>query len=73
MQIYKEKEQVGQREMQNVQFEDKTSTKKCNIGVKSGGQGDKKLKEKPIQNVIKRVMTPGQDPIQLYFQLVKRN
>lgn len=35
MQIYNEKEQGGQRGMQNVQFEErkKKNTRKCNIGA----------------------------------------
>lgn len=43
-QMYNDKKQAGQREIQNVQFE-KRSTSKCN-GVKSSDQGDKRLKEK---------------------------
>jgi hypothetical protein len=35
MHIYNEKEQAGQREIQNVQFEEKKNAKKCNFGTKS--------------------------------------
>ena len=45
MQIYNEKEQAGQREIQNVQFEEKSRDRKCN-GVKSSVQEDKQIKEK---------------------------
>jgi hypothetical protein len=45
MQIYNEKEQAGQREIQNVQFEEKSRDRKCN-GVKSSVQEDKQVKEK---------------------------
>jgi hypothetical protein len=39
MQIYNETELAGQTEMQNVQFEEKRSTRKCD-GAKSYAQGD---------------------------------
>ena len=35
MQIYNEKEQVGQKEIQNVWFEAKQTTKKFNVGAKA--------------------------------------
>lgn len=47
MQVYNEKEQEGQKEMQNIHFEEKKNTRKCNVGVKSYAQGDEKFKEKP--------------------------
>lgn len=46
MQIYNEKDQTGQREIQNVKFEDKRIVKKC-IGSKSSAQWDEQFKEKP--------------------------
>lgn len=33
MQIYNEKEQLGQKETQNVQFGKKKNTRNCNIGA----------------------------------------
>lgn len=44
--LYSEKEQVRQEEIQNVQLEEKRSTRKHN-GAKFNAQGDKKFKEKP--------------------------
>lgn len=46
MQVYNEKEQVGEKEIQNVQLQKKGSTRKYN-GAKSSAQGDKRFKEKP--------------------------
>ena len=42
MQIYSEKKQARQRERQNVQYEDKRTTRKCS-GAKSSAQEDKSL------------------------------
>lgn len=47
IQLHNGKEQVRQREIQNVQFEEKKSTRKCNVGAKSYVQGDEQMKEKP--------------------------
>ena len=46
MQIYNEMEQAEQGKIQNVQFEEKRSTRKGN-GAKSSTQRDKKFKENP--------------------------
>lgn len=35
MQIYNGKEKVGQKEMQNIQFEDKSRTRKFNLGARA--------------------------------------
>lgn len=46
-QVCNEKEQVGQKEIQNVQFVGKKNTRRCNVGAKSCAKGDKKFKERP--------------------------
>ena len=66
MQIYNEKEEAGQTEMQNGQFEERPE-------AESIVQGDKSLKKSLVLNGIKRVVTSGQDLTQLSFQLLKRN
>jgi hypothetical protein len=66
MQIYNEKEEAGQTEMQNGQFEERPEAE-CIV------QGDKSLKKSLVLNGIKRVVTSGQDLTQLSFQLLKRN
>ncbi|KAL6053809.1 hypothetical protein STEG23_030631 [Scotinomys teguina] len=63
IEIYNEKEKVEQGKIQNVQFEEKMSTRKYN-GAKSSVQGDKMFKEKPDANVLKVVVTSGQEPTQ---------
>lgn len=58
--------------IQNVQFEEKGSNRKCN-GAKSSAQGyKKKFKENLMLNGIERVVTSGQDSTQLSFQFVER-
>lgn len=69
MQIYNEKEQAGQGEVQNVQFEKK---REC-TGAKSSAPGDKMFKESLVVNRIKEVVTLRKGPTQINFQLVKRN
>lgn len=71
MQLYNEKEQARQLEIQNVQYEEKGSTRKCN-GSKSCAQGDKRFYKKLHANRIKGVETSGQYFIQLNFQLLER-
>lgn len=39
--LYKKKKQMGQTEIENVQFGEKKSTRKCNVGAKSCAQVDK--------------------------------
>ena len=46
IQIYSEKKQARQRERQNVQFEEKRSTRSYN-GANSCAQGDERFKDKP--------------------------
>ena len=41
--MYNDKEQTGQIEVQNIQFEEKGGTRKCNVEAKSCAQEDKKL------------------------------
>jgi hypothetical protein len=73
MQIYNENEQAKKGKIQNVQFEEKRSTREFN-GAESSAQGVKMLfKESLMLNGIKGVVTSGQDPAQLSFQLVERN
>ena len=73
MQIYNENEQAKKGKIQNVQFEEKRSTREFN-GAESSAQGVKMLfKESLMLNGIKGVVTSGQDPTQLSFQLVERN
>lgn len=60
MNIYNKREQIGQREIQSVQFEEKESTRKCNGRAKFCSQGDKKFKDL-IQNAVKGVVFSGQD------------
>lgn len=40
MELCSEKEQTGQKEMQNAQFEVKKSTRKINGGVKASAEGE---------------------------------
>lgn len=56
MQVYNEKEQVGQKEIKNVHFKEKESTWKSNDGSKVCAERDKKLKKGLIINGIKRVV-----------------
>ena len=42
IQVCSEKEQVGQKETQNVQFEEKKSTRKFNTGAKACAERDRK-------------------------------
>jgi hypothetical protein len=56
LQIYNEKEQGRQREIQIAQFEEKKSTRKCNDGANSYAQGGKKFKEWPDGNRIKELV-----------------
>lgn len=44
MLVYDEKEQVGQKEMQNVHFEEKKNTRKCTVTVKACEERDKVIK-----------------------------
>lgn len=60
-QVCNEREQVGQREVQNVQFVEKKNTRRCNIGAKSHAKGDKKFKETPDAQENKELGTLGQD------------
>lgn len=46
----KQKEQLGKKEIQNMQFEEKKSPQKSNIGLKSYVQRDEKLKGLRHQN-----------------------
>lgn len=71
-QIYSHNEQLRQGKIQNVQFEEKKSTRKWNEAM-SCAQGEKQLKKTMILNRIKGVVTSEQDTTQLSFQLVKRN
>lgn len=70
MQIYNEKEQAEEVKIQNVQFEDRRSTRKSN-GTESSAQGVESLKKSLVLNGIKGVVTSGQDITQLSFQLEK--
>lgn len=47
MQDYNEKDQAGQKEIENVQSEGKWSTRECNVGVKPCAEKDKEIKERP--------------------------
>ena len=54
-QIYNEKEQADQGQIQHVQFREKKSTRKWNVeDRKSSTQGDKKFKEKPVAKLEQR-------------------
>lgn len=54
--MYNDKEQTGQIEVQNIQFEEKGSPRKCNIEDRnSRAQGDKKLNDSK-QNKGSRVL-----------------
>ena len=57
---------LSNEKIENVQFEDKRSTRKASA------QGDKNLKRILVLNEIKGAMTLGQDPNQLNFQFVGR-
>lgn len=47
MQLYKEKEQAGKKEIQSIQLEEKWSTRKCNVGGEtSKKRADAKLNER---------------------------
>lgn len=46
MQVYSEKEQVGKEEIQNIQFEDKMSTRKFNVETKAGTERNKDIKKR---------------------------
>ena len=46
MSIYNEKVQAGQKEIQNIWFEEKKTTRKYNTGARSYAQGDEKFKER---------------------------
>lgn len=70
-QVCNEREQVGQREVQNVQFVEKKNTRRCNIGAKSHAKGDK-FKETPDAQENKELGTLGARSYQLSIQLVKR-
>jgi hypothetical protein len=52
MQIHNEKEQIGQKEIQNVKSEEKQSTRKFNVGAKTCGQGNEKFKKGLMLNGI---------------------
>jgi hypothetical protein len=66
---YNEKESAGQRETKNVQCEEKRSARKCD-GAKCRDQGAKMFNGKPDVTRKKRMVTFGQEPTQLSFQLV---
>lgn len=70
MQIYSEKEQTEHGKIQNVQFENKRSTRKCNVITESNAQGNKNFKENQMLKGIKGVVTSGQDHTQLSVRLV---
>lgn len=42
IQVYNKKEQAGQKELQNVQFGEKMSTRKFIIGAKACAEGDER-------------------------------
>ena len=67
MKIYNEKEQTEQSKLQNVRFEEKRSSKKWN-GAMFCIQRDEFIKKWK-----KGVVTSGQNPTVLSFQVVKRN
>jgi hypothetical protein len=66
MEIYNEEKQVEQGEIQNVQFEENGDTRKWN-GAKLWLKKINRLKKKWINGMV----TSGQDPTQLCFQLGK--
>ena len=66
MQIYNEKEEAGQTEMQNGQFEERPEAE-CIV------QGDKSLKKSLILNGIRKIVISEQDLTQPSFGLVERN
>ena len=70
MQIYNEKDQTEQRKMQNVQFEEKRSTRKYN-GIKP--RAPRKFTEKSDAKWSKESSDLRSVPTQLSFQLVRRN
>lgn len=46
LQVYNEKEQAGQKEIQNIQFVEKNITRKFKVGAKACAERDKKPDEK---------------------------
>ena len=71
MQIYNEKEQAELGKIENVQFEEEGNTSGMEISPMF--KEINRLKKSLMLNGIKGVVTSGQDPTQLSFQLVKRN
>lgn len=71
----KQKRQLGEKEMQNIQFEEKKSPQKFNIGLKSYVQRDEKLNRLRHQNFAVQWNagsgTLRVGPTQLSLQLVK--
>lgn len=77
MGVYNEKEQVEQKETQNVQFGEEENTRKLNVTAKACVKTDdvivkiSMVKERPPALHLRKV-TLGQDLIQLCFQWEKR-
>lgn len=70
MQIFNKKEQDGQSKVRSVQLEEKKNTRQGFVGVKSCDQREKVLQSLILEG-LKGVLTSGQDPTWLIFQLVK--
>ena len=69
----KEVRKMKWKELQNVQFEEKRKTKKCNIGVKSSAKEDWGLKKSLMVNGMEWVVPLEEDVAQLCSQFVNRN
>lgn len=67
--IYNEKEKVGQEEIQNVQFEEKRSTRKFHVRAKAYAERDEDIKK--MSDPLKGRGALNSRPHQLRFQFVK--
>ena len=72
MQNYSKKELAEQGKIQTYSVRRKGAPGSV-MEPKSSAQGDDTLKKNMTLNGIKRVVTSGQDSIQLSFQLMKQN
>lgn len=59
MQVYNEKEQVKQREIENVQYKEKRNTRKCKVLAKFNIQEMRSLNKSLMLSGIKEVVLSG--------------
>lgn len=62
MHVYNEKKQMRQKEIENVQFEEKKSTRKLNIAARVCAAGGKVTEERPNLHWNKGSGASGQEP-----------